>query len=191
MTHDNLALTPDGLRAYNRWHLILAAALLLLLFLLPALFGIGPGSWRQCGAPAVAAAPAAMATAPAPAPAPTPAPAPAEAPKAAAAVPAPSPVKIHFASASTDLPADAAGKLQATVAYLKANPRAVAVLSGFHDPRGNQASNEELALNRARAVRAALEAAGIPKERVDMAKPQVTAGSGPNEEARRVEVSVR
>lgn len=185
MTHDNLALTPDGLRAYNRWHLILAAALLLLLFLLPALFGIGPGSWRECGAPAVAAASATMV----PAPAPTPAPAPE--PKAAAAVPAPSTVKIHFASASTDLPADAAGKLQATVAYLKANPRAMAVLSGFHDPRGNQASNEELALNRARAVRAALEAAGIPKERVDMAKPQVTAGSGPNEEARRVEVSVR
>lgn len=184
MNHDNLALMPDGLRAYNRWHLILAAALLLLLFLLPALFGIGPGSWQQCGAPAVAAAPAATVV---PAPAPTPA----EAPKAATAAPAPSTVKIHFASASTDLPADATGKLQAIVAYLKDNPRAMVVLSGFHDPRGNQASNEELALNRARAVRAALDAAGIPKERVDMAKPQVTAGSGPNEEARRVEVSVR
>ncbi len=186
MNHDNLALTPDGLRAYNRWHLILAAALLLLLFLLPALFGIGPGSWRQCGAPAVAAAPAAAVV---PAPTPAPAPAPADAPKAAA--PAPSAVKIYFASASTDLPADAAGKLQAIADHLKANPQAMAVLSGFHDPRGNQASNEELALNRARAVRAALEAAGIPRERVDMAKPQVTAGSGPNEEARRVEVSVR
>ena len=185
MSNDNLALTPDGLRAYNRWHLILAAILLLLLFLLPAFFGIGPGSWRQCGAPAVTAAPAA-------APAPTPAPAPvAAAPQAAAAVHAPPAAKIYFASAATELPADSAAKLADIVAYLKANPKAVAVLSGYHDPRGSKETNEQLALNRARAVRASLEAAGIAKERIDMAKPQVTTGSGPDEEARRVEVSVR
>ncbi len=187
MSNDNLALTPDGLRAYNRWHLILAAILLLLLFLLPAFFGIGPGSWRQCGAPAVTAA-AAPAAAPAPAPAPAPV---AAAPRAAAAVQAPPAAKIYFASAATELPADSGAKLADIVTYLKANPTAVAVLSGYHDPRGSKETNELLALNRARAVRASLEAAGIAKERIDMAKPQVTTGSGPDEEARRVEVTVR
>ena len=89
------------------------------------------------------------------------------------------------------MPADTDAQLKAIVAHLKDNPSAMAVLSGFHDASGNAQTNEELALNRARAVRAALMASGIAKERVEMSKPQVTTGSGPAREARRVEVSVR
>jgi outer membrane protein OmpA-like peptidoglycan-associated protein len=63
-------------------------------------------------------------------------------------------------------------------------------LSGFHDPRGSQAKNEQLALERAGAVRKALVAAGIAADRIDLRKPDVMVGSGSKEEARRVEVGV-
>jgi outer membrane protein OmpA-like peptidoglycan-associated protein len=100
--------------------------------------------------------------------------------------------KLYFALNSTQVSAGAKGQLDKIVAYLKANDSAVAVLSGFHDPKGNQASNEELALNRARAVRTLLEELGIPRERVEMAKPASTTGAtGDDQEARRVEVSVK
>jgi K(+)-stimulated pyrophosphate-energized sodium pump len=104
---------------------------------------------------------------------------------------APPAEKVYFALNSTEVTAQAEGKLDKIVAYLKANAGATAVLSGFHDPSGNKASNEELALNRARGVRSALEKAGIPKERITMAKPAETTGGGAPEEARRVEVSVK
>jgi K(+)-stimulated pyrophosphate-energized sodium pump len=191
MNQDNLALTPAGLRRYNRWHLILALVLLLLLFLLPLLFGIGPGSWRQCAGTAVTAAP--VAAAPAMAPAATePAPAPSE-PTAAPAVVAgpPDTVKLFFDVGSAEVPVNVREQLAAVIGYLKVNPSAMAVISGFHDATGNRASNEQLAHNRARAVRALLGSEGIEKERVDMAKPQETTGSGTDAEARRVEVSVR
>jgi K(+)-stimulated pyrophosphate-energized sodium pump len=77
------------------------------------------------------------------------------------------------------------------VDYLKANQGAKASISGFHDPSGKKARNEELALNRARSARGALERAGIARERIVMQKPQVTTGSGGAAEARRVEVAVQ
>ena len=63
-------MTPDSLRSFNRWHLIMALILLALLLLLPWTLGIGPNSWRDCvPAPRAAAAPA-----PPPAPIPEPIP---------------------------------------------------------------------------------------------------------------------
>ena len=76
-------------------------------------------------------------------------------------------------------------------AYLKANPHAKAILSGYHDPSGNRASNEQLALNRARAVRERLERGGIDRDRIIMQKPVQTTGSGDSREARRVEVKIQ
>lgn len=99
--------------------------------------------------------------------------------------------KLYFAPSSTQVGSDAKAKLDKIVAYLKANNDAMVVLSGFHDAKGNQAGNEELALNRARAVRMLLEEMGIPRERVEMAKPAVTTGAGDDQEARRVEVSIK
>jgi outer membrane protein OmpA-like peptidoglycan-associated protein len=180
------------------------AIVLALLVGLLWLMGYGPGG-KACSVPAVAmsAAPAA-AVAPAAMPSPTPAPTPAPAAVAAApvvaaaaavaataAAAAPPAEKVYFALNSTEVTAPSEAKLDKIVAYLKANAGATAVLSGFHDPSGNKASNEELALNRARGVRAALEKAGIAKERVSMAKPAETTGGGAPEEARRVEVSVK
>jgi K(+)-stimulated pyrophosphate-energized sodium pump len=185
---------------FRRGYWIVAAVLALLLLLL-WFTGFGPGGSKckqamagYCAdnapvvaapAPAVIAAPAAVVAAPAAAAA-------VAAPSAVAAVPAALPATvIYFAKDKSDMPIGADQKLVDVVAYLKDNANAKAVLSGFHDPSGNLAHNEELALNRARSVRSALEAAGIVKDRVVMQKPAVTAGGGAPEEARRVEVSVR
>jgi outer membrane protein OmpA-like peptidoglycan-associated protein len=63
-------------------------------------------------------------------------------------------------------------------------------VSGFHDRRGSVERNAALALRRAQAVRRALIREGIPAVRIVLAKPQQTQGSGPDREARRVEVTV-
>ncbi len=209
MNDTSLKAAPEW-AAFRRWYFVIAALLASLLLLL-WLAGYGPGGTRcQLPAAPVAAAPAVAAPAPA-----TPAAPPAAAPPAAtvaatptaaatvtaaasvAATPpvaAASPVpaaRVYFGLDKTALPRDVDQTLAEVVAYLKANGSAKALVSGFHDPSGNPAHNEELALNRARAVRAQLDKLGIPNDRVEMAKPAVTTGTGVAREARRVEVSVR
>jgi K(+)-stimulated pyrophosphate-energized sodium pump len=97
--------------------------------------------------------------------------------------------KIYFAVGSAEIPADAAKTLEGIVAYAKANPNTKLALSGFHDPSGNQAVNEEVSKNRAKAVRDALKSQGISEDRVELKKPEATTGTGDAAEARRVEVS--
>ena len=63
-------------------------------------------------------------------------------------------------------------------------------VSGYHDATGDLAQNQELAKQRAIKVRDQLKAAGIAEDRIELAKPELTQGSGDNAEARRVEVSV-
>jgi K(+)-stimulated pyrophosphate-energized sodium pump len=196
----SLDFSPEW-NGFRRWYWIVAALLALLLLLL-WFTGFGPGGSKckqamagYCAdnAPVVAApAPAAVVATPAVVAAAPAAVAAAPAAVAAAPVAAALPAAVvYFAKDKFDMPIGADQKLVDVVGYLKANSNAKAVLSGFHDPSGNLAHNEELALNRARSVRASLEAAGIVKERVVMQKPAVTAGGGAPEEARRVEVSVR
>jgi outer membrane protein OmpA-like peptidoglycan-associated protein len=192
MTNTISADSADWAAFRSRFYTVAAilAALLALLWLL----GYGPGGSACKASVPMAAAPASPEAAPAAAtPVPTPAPTPAAATATAAAAPAavttPGAV-VYFEVGKADLPADADKTLADVLASLKANAAAKVQLSGFHDPSGNLAQNEELALNRARAVRAALEAAGIAHDRVVMAKPAVTAGSGDAREARRVEVTV-
>ena len=60
--------------------------------------------------------------------------------------------------------------------------------SVFHDTTCDAARNEELAKQRALAVRDALGALGIGADKVELKKPEVTTASGSNAEARRVEV---
>lgn len=189
------SLSPDAVRTLNRWHLLVALALLALLLLLPLLFGIGPNSWRTCAAEGAATltAPAVVAptvTAPA-AVAPAAPAAVAPAPEATPAADIPPAARVYFALDRTEAPADASTTTGDVVAYLKAHPAAKVLVSGFHDPRGDVAHNQELALNRARTVRTLLESAGIARDRVVMDKPQETTGTGSNEEARRVEVRVQ
>ncbi|HQR11193.1 MAG TPA: sodium-translocating pyrophosphatase [Casimicrobiaceae bacterium] len=130
-------------------------------------------------APVKAAAP--MATPPAISAA---APAPAAAPVVVVDV-----VKLFFVTGKADLPADAAAKLAPLVDKTKAGTAKVKV-SGYHDATGDPALNAELAKQRAVAVRDYLKSVGIAEDRVELAKPALTTGSGDESEARRVEVSV-
>lgn len=203
--------TPEQYASWNRWHLIVAALLALLLLML-WFMGKGPGSATAsgscCGAAVpVAAAPAVVPAAPVDAdgdgvvdgddacpgtPAGTAVDATGCEVAAAAPVAAPIPAaNLYFDVDKFVVPGDTDGKLQPIVEYLNANPGAMAVISGYHDPTGDKAHNIELAKNRAFAVRDYLMKSGIAEARLDMAKPIETTGSGDLQEARRVEVSVR
>jgi outer membrane protein OmpA-like peptidoglycan-associated protein len=122
------------------------------------------------------------------APAPEPMPAPAVEAAPAEEIPL---ANYYFEVDQFALPVAREGSLEAVIAYLKANPTAVASVSGYHDPTGDAAHNEELARKRAQAVKDAMTAAGVPDSQIDMVKPIVTTGSGDMAEARRVEVAIR
>jgi outer membrane protein OmpA-like peptidoglycan-associated protein len=95
---------------------------------------------------------------------------------------------LYFAVGKAELPADAAAAMAAIKQAATATPNKKLVLSGFHDASGDPAKNAELAKNRAKAVRAALQAEGITPERIALRKPESTTGDGSSQEARRVEV---
>ncbi len=95
---------------------------------------------------------------------------------------------LYFESGQAALPADAAAALDAAKAAAAAAPDRKLVLSGFHDATGDPAKNAELAKERAKAVRAALVAAGVDPSRVALRKPESTTGDGSDRQARRVEV---
>lgn len=108
----------------------------------------------------------------------------------AAVMPPPSAAKLYFDTGKTALPSDADATLAPIVKWLKSHDTAKAVLSGYHDSRGNKAVNEELAKNRAKSVREMLKTAGIDEARIEMRKPESVDGGGDLAEARRVEVAV-
>ena len=117
-------------------------------------------------------------------------PTPQSSPSAAAAASMVPVTKVYFAVEKANLPKSAGRDLARVVKYLKANPRTRALVSGFHDPSGNRANNENLALRRAQAVATAMQKMGIAKQRIVLQKPEQTVGSGNSAEARRVEVGV-
>ena len=102
----------------------------------------------------------------------------------------PSLVKLYFDTGKTSLKSTAQSDLAPIVNWLIANVSAKAVISGFHDPRGDKSLNELLAKNRAKSVLEALKSAGIDESRIEMRKPQSIEGGADLAEARRVEVSV-
>ena len=95
-------------------------------------------------------------------------------------------VKFYFASASAELAPGAKEALGDVVKGVAAGKKAV--ISGYHDATGDLAKNQELAKLRAMAVRDTLTALGIGEDKMDLKKPETSAASGSNAEARRVEV---
>ncbi len=81
-------------------------------------------------------------------------------------------------------------RLAPVLARLKADPDTKALVSGFHDRRGSVELNAALAKRRAETVRRVLIREGVAADRIVLARPQQTTGSGANREARRVEVTV-
>ena len=98
--------------------------------------------------------------------------------------------RLYFDADQSAKWAEGGESLDAVVAYLKDHADAKAGISGYNDPTGNRAHNLQLAKERAKAVRQALESDGISPERVKLEKPLDTTGSGDLKDARRVEVTV-
>ena len=97
--------------------------------------------------------------------------------------------KIYFAVGKKELPAEAKESIAAALAFLKSKDAAKVDITGFTDKTGDQAANLELAKERAKAVRAALETAGINRDRINMKPPSEVTGSSDNKAARRVEIN--
>jgi outer membrane protein OmpA-like peptidoglycan-associated protein len=95
---------------------------------------------------------------------------------------------VYFAVGKAELPSDAGVAIAAIKQAAGASPDKKLLISGFHDASGDPVKNAELAKNRAKAMRAALQAEGIAPERTVMRKPESTTGDGNAQEARRVEV---
>jgi K(+)-stimulated pyrophosphate-energized sodium pump len=168
-----------SLAAWDRLHKIGAALLAALLALLWLLKIATPAGCCSPAAPAAAPAVAAIAAAPA-----------AEA-SAAAPTAAPPAAKLYFDVDVSDKIAEGDAGLAPIVAWLAANPTARAIVTGYHDPTGSADRNHDLAKSRAQTVQAALVAAGVAADRIDLVKPISTDGGGDLKEARRVEVSVK
>ncbi|RYZ10425.1 MAG: OmpA family protein [Comamonadaceae bacterium] len=97
-------------------------------------------------------------------------------------------VNFYFATGSADLAPGAAEALASVIQGVQAGRRAV--ISGFHDTTGDAAANEALAARRAGMVREVLVGLGVPAARLDLQKPALTAGTGIDAQARRVEVKL-
>lgn len=97
-------------------------------------------------------------------------------------------VNFYFATASADIAPGAAEALAIVIKGVEAGHKAV--VSGFHDTTGDAALNEELAKKRAGMVRDVLTGLGVPADKIELKRPPVTAGTGDDAEARRVEVKL-
>ena len=173
MSDYNSNSANNALSAWNRLHQIVAAVLALLLAIL-WLTGIATPR-GTCPAAAPAAAPAVAAVAAAP----------------VVEASAPPVARLYFDVDVSDTIAEGKPLLDPVVAYLAANPAARAIVTGYHDPTGSAGRNHDLAKSRAQTVQAALVAAGVAADRIDLVKPISTDGGGDLKEARRVEVSVK
>jgi outer membrane protein OmpA-like peptidoglycan-associated protein len=98
-------------------------------------------------------------------------------------------VKFYFASGKAELAPGAGEALVDVVRAAKGGKKVL--IAGFHDPKGNAAVNIELARKRAMAVRDALKEAGVAESQITLQKPEQTAGSGNDAEARRVEITLQ
>jgi len=100
------------------------------------------------------------------------------------------PAKVYFDSGSASVGADAGKTVSATADAIKKDNLKVAV-TGYTDKTGDTAKNEELAKNRAGAVRDALKAAGVPEANIEMKPPMFVevGGTITDAEARRVEIN--
>ena len=98
-------------------------------------------------------------------------------------------VVVLFAKGKATLDAEALRLLKGFAPPMKSGTNPIDV-TGYADGTGNHAANVELARQRAAAVRDALLAEGLPAERVRLKPPQDVTGSGSDNDARRVELTV-
>ena len=85
-------------------------------------------------------------------------------------------VKFFFAIGKADIANGAAAALTDVAKGVAEGKKAV--VSGYTDASGDPAMNEELAKQRAFAVRDALKAAGVAEDKIELKKPEQMTGSG-------------
>jgi outer membrane protein OmpA-like peptidoglycan-associated protein len=137
--------------------------------------------WNFLSRPSAPPAPAPAAKAPA-----TTAPAPAPAPAATATTDLP--VAVFFEVGKFDILEDGKAKIKAAADAIKSGKVGKVELTGFTDKTGDVAANEELAKNRAKAVKDALVAEGVTEGIIVMQPPAYVTGTGSDNQARRVEI---
>ena len=99
------------------------------------------------------------------------------------------PARIYFASGSAALDANAREALRSIANGLTGIPYVVDI-TGYVDARGSATKNRALAEQRARAVRDALTATGVPVDRLRLAPPANLVGHNDAAQARRVDISL-
>jgi outer membrane protein OmpA-like peptidoglycan-associated protein len=99
---------------------------------------------------------------------------------------------VYFDTAKTNIPADF-DKVAAVIKdYAAKNPGAKFAVSGFNSPTGSAEVNARLSKGRAENVGAALQKLGVAAGAVELVKPTAaTQGTGEDDKARRVEVTVK
>ena len=123
--------------------------------------------------------------------APVPAPAAVEAPVAAPVAPAVAvtlPASVYFETGSAAIGDEGKATISGAAGILAAEGGNVAV-TGHTDKTGDAAANEELAKQRALAVRDALMAAGVAESGIVMQPPMFVTGAINDREARRVDIT--
>lgn len=99
---------------------------------------------------------------------------------------------VYFDSGKAEIAPAFAERAKALIDHLRTHADAKAVVSGYSDPTGSAATNAAMSQQRAQAVSAALEAAGVPAASIVLEKPADITGTGDtNAESRRVEVTIR
>ena len=99
------------------------------------------------------------------------------------------PARIVFANGSAVLDANAQQALRSIGLGLAGTPYAIRI-TGYADASGAAAKNRALAEQRAKAVRDALAASGVPAERLQLAPPASVTGGADAAQARRVDIAV-
>ena len=99
---------------------------------------------------------------------------------------------LYFGVGSSTIANDAVSGMRALIDALMANPGVAVSISGYHSASGDLLQNQELAKNRAMAVRDSLKSAGVAENRFSLQKSisAVANVSGEESNAQRVEVQV-
>jgi len=98
------------------------------------------------------------------------------------------PARVYFASGSAALDPNAKESLRSIGNGLIGAPYRIEV-TGYVDGRGAAAKNRLLAEQRAKAVRDALVAVGVPADRIQLSPPANIVGDSEHERARRVDIA--
>jgi membrane fusion protein (multidrug efflux system) len=99
------------------------------------------------------------------------------------------PARIYFSSGSATLDANAREALRSIGNGLAGTPYVVDI-TGYVDGSGSAAKNRALAEQRAKAVRDALMATGVPNDRLRLAPPAAIVGHADPAQARRVDIAL-